>query len=234
MREAHRGFLIQQQRVPRENPPRVQTTVSIAVGTQPLMPGPAWRRVPILVRCMTHGAGALACIQSDRRDQQQPSTHSGHDVTVAQRWAPAAVIGALIPVVLAGLVGCSVPSEDGQNLEPASASTTASTSATTTPATTTTTTTTTVPTTTGQTSAVRPAPPNETGIAEQPMIDGEPSYPGSANQVEPPAVPYMPAPGPFSSCDAARAAGAAPLHRGFPGYSPALDRDGDGVACEAG
>ncbi|WP_301123055.1 MULTISPECIES: excalibur calcium-binding domain-containing protein [Mycolicibacterium] len=142
---------------------------------------------------------------------------------MAHRWAPATVTGALIAVVLAGLAGCSAPSEVDQNLEPASASTTASTSATTA-----------VPTTTGQTSAVPPAPPNETGIAEQPMIDAEPPYPGSANQVEPPAVPYMPAPGPFSSCDAARAAGAAPLHRGFPGYSPALDRDGDGVACEAG
>ncbi len=38
--------------------------------------------------------------------------------------------------------------------------------------------------------------------------------------------------GGFESCDAARAAGAAPLHRGDPGYSPQLDRDGDGVACE--
>jgi hypothetical protein len=29
-----------------------------------------------------------------------------------------------------------------------------------------------------------------------------------------------------------RAAGAAPLYRGQPGYSSRLDRDGDGVACE--
>ena len=36
----------------------------------------------------------------------------------------------------------------------------------------------------------------------------------------------------FASCDAARAAGAAPLHRGDPGYSPQLDGDDDGVACE--
>jgi hypothetical protein len=28
------------------------------------------------------------------------------------------------------------------------------------------------------------------------------------------------------------AAGAAPIHRGEPGYSSKLDRDGDGVACE--
>jgi hypothetical protein len=36
----------------------------------------------------------------------------------------------------------------------------------------------------------------------------------------------------FASCDEARAAGAAPLHRGDPGYSSRLDRDGDGDACE--
>ena len=36
----------------------------------------------------------------------------------------------------------------------------------------------------------------------------------------------------FSSCDAARAAGRAPLRREEPGYSPHLDRDGDGIACE--
>jgi hypothetical protein len=37
---------------------------------------------------------------------------------------------------------------------------------------------------------------------------------------------------PFRSCAEARAAGAAPLYAGQPGYSRALDRDGDGVACE--
>lgn len=36
----------------------------------------------------------------------------------------------------------------------------------------------------------------------------------------------------YANCSAARAAGAAPLMRGAPGYSPTLDRDNDGVACE--
>ena len=36
----------------------------------------------------------------------------------------------------------------------------------------------------------------------------------------------------YPNCAAARAAGAAPLRRGEPGYRPAMDRDGDGVACE--
>jgi excalibur calcium-binding domain-containing protein/uncharacterized protein DUF1524 len=36
----------------------------------------------------------------------------------------------------------------------------------------------------------------------------------------------------FENCDAARAARAAPVHRGDPGYSSQLDRDGDGTGCE--
>ncbi|MEU0183989.1 excalibur calcium-binding domain-containing protein [Streptomyces sp. NPDC006207] len=36
----------------------------------------------------------------------------------------------------------------------------------------------------------------------------------------------------YANCAAARDASAAPLHRGDPGYSRALDRDGDGVACD--
>lgn len=35
----------------------------------------------------------------------------------------------------------------------------------------------------------------------------------------------------YRSCAQVRAAGKAPLHRGDPGYSRALDPDGDGVAC---
>jgi hypothetical protein len=36
----------------------------------------------------------------------------------------------------------------------------------------------------------------------------------------------------FRNCTEARAAGAAPLRIGEPGYAPHLDRDGDGIACE--
>ncbi|WP_337110509.1 excalibur calcium-binding domain-containing protein, partial [Prescottella equi] len=36
----------------------------------------------------------------------------------------------------------------------------------------------------------------------------------------------------YANCAAARAAGAAPILRGEPGYSSKLDRDNDGVACE--
>lgn len=64
--------------------------------------------------------------------------------------------------------------------------------------------------------------------------------PPEAPPPEPPPaepVPFVAAPvdGPpvyFPSCAAARAAGAAPILAGQPGYRPGLDRDGDGVACE--
>jgi hypothetical protein len=39
-------------------------------------------------------------------------------------------------------------------------------------------------------------------------------------------------PGGFRSCDAAKAAGFGRIWRGEPAYSPWLDKDGDGKACE--
>ena len=38
--------------------------------------------------------------------------------------------------------------------------------------------------------------------------------------------------GAFQNCSAARAAGAAPVRVGEPGYGAHLDRDGDGIGCE--
>lgn len=36
----------------------------------------------------------------------------------------------------------------------------------------------------------------------------------------------------YPGCDAARAAGVAPLYAGEPGYREGMDGDGDGIACE--
>ena len=60
-------------------------------------------------------------------------------------------------------------------------------------------------------------------------VDGEwPAGPPAEveGESEPDRFAYYP------NCDSARAAGAAPLHRGEPGYRPPLDRDYDGIACE--
>ena len=64
-----------------------------------------------------------------------------------------------------------------------------------------------------------------------------PPPPQATEQAPPPAyTPPVPAPVPsevyYKNCAAARAAGAAPLYRGQPGYRAALDRDNDGIACE--
>jgi hypothetical protein len=57
-----------------------------------------------------------------------------------------------------------------------------------------------------------------------------------------PAPAPVPAPAPapaaggdvsYQNCAAVRAAGAAPLYAGQPGYRAGLDRDHDGVACES-
>lgn len=55
-----------------------------------------------------------------------------------------------------------------------------------------------------------------------------------AAQQAPPIQPLVEAPSSayYPNCAAARAAGAAPLYAGQPGYSGALDRDKDGIACE--
>ena len=47
-----------------------------------------------------------------------------------------------------------------------------------------------------------------------------------------PAPVEQPAGAYYANCDAVRAAGAAPILAGQPGYSRKLDRDGDGVGCE--
>ena len=48
----------------------------------------------------------------------------------------------------------------------------------------------------------------------------------------PAPVAEVPATVTYANCDAVRAAGAAPIHVGDPGYATRLDRDGDGIGCE--
>ena len=55
------------------------------------------------------------------------------------------------------------------------------------------------------------------------------SQPSKSNLVPQDQAPARRA---FRNCAEARAAGAAPVRRGDPGYAPHLDRDNDGVGCE--
>jgi hypothetical protein len=69
-----------------------------------------------------------------------------------------------------------------------------------------------------------------------PAPDVGPTPAPSAQHTSTVAPPSVPPPGDsavyYPNCAAVRAAGKAPLLRGQPGYRPALDRDGDGKACE--
>ncbi|QXW98403.1 excalibur calcium-binding domain-containing protein [Rothia mucilaginosa] len=75
--------------------------------------------------------------------------------------------------------------------------------------------------------------PAQAPAAEAPSAQA-PAAEAPAQQA--PAQPVQQAPAQssvyYKNCAAAIAAGAAPLHRGEPGYRPGLDSDGDGVACE--
>ncbi|MFD6859860.1 DUF1524 domain-containing protein [Rhodococcus sp. NPDC060086] len=72
--------------------------------------------------------------------------------------------------------------------------------------------------------APQPAPAATTAASQrvQPQPTAEPV----------PAVGADPGSVYYKNCSAARAAGAAPLYVGEPGYRPKMDGDGDGVACE--
>lgn len=55
---------------------------------------------------------------------------------------------------------------------------------------------------------------------------------GSAKPAKARSYSALGSSGAFRNCTAARAAGAAPVRRGDPGYGSHLDRDNDGVGCE--
>lgn len=82
-------------------------------------------------------------------------------------------------------------------------------------------------------------------FAAAPIVEPEPAPVVEPVAVEPEPAPAAPAPAPveqapapvenvtYANCDAVRAAGAAPIYAGQPGYSKKLDRDGDGIGCES-
>ncbi|OJW72763.1 MAG: hypothetical protein BGO57_16140 [Sphingomonadales bacterium 63-6] len=77
------------------------------------------------------------------------------------------------------------------------------------------------------------------GSQFQMPADYRAAHPEKYNKAAPPspqpAVRNSPSSRPavfYRNCNEARAAGAAPLHRGQPGYRPEMDGDNDGIACE--
>jgi endonuclease YncB( thermonuclease family) len=83
--------------------------------------------------------------------------------------------------------------------------------------------------------------PAETPTPQPSPTATKPAATATAQRTAPPTATPRPTPPPaqpavkepfYANRAAARAAGAAPLYRGQPGYRPALDRDNDGIACE--
>ncbi|WP_311768371.1 thermonuclease family protein [Sphingomonas kyeonggiensis] len=67
------------------------------------------------------------------------------------------------------------------------------------------------------------------GVAKPPQaVSASPS----ARRARPVSAPKAVTGWSYRNCAEARRAGAAPLHRGQPGYGAHMDGDGDGIACE--
>jgi hypothetical protein len=80
-------------------------------------------------------------------------------------------------------------------------------------------------------------PGQTVATAGKPIVSAGSATSSSAATAPVTAPPITPPPASnggvtYANCTAARAAGAAPIHVGQPGYSRRLDRDGDGIACE--
>ncbi|MDK8846668.1 excalibur calcium-binding domain-containing protein [Corynebacterium sp. MSK297] len=80
-------------------------------------------------------------------------------------------------------------------------------------------------------------PPAPEAQGPNPEMNEQPVAPAHIEAPAPADAPAAPPAAPsgetyFHNCAAARAAGAAPLHAGDPGYRSQLDGDNDGVACE--
>ncbi|MFD9668391.1 excalibur calcium-binding domain-containing protein [Rhodococcus sp. NPDC059968] len=60
----------------------------------------------------------------------------------------------------------------------------------------------------------------------------DPSRQAAARRVEPRSDQPLFRQSRYASCADAKAAGAAPIYQGEPGYSTKLDRDKDGIACD--
>lgn len=83
-----------------------------------------------------------------------------------------------------------------------------------------------------------PTPTPEPTVEPAPVATPEPE-PEPVVPAAPEPAPAEPAPAEpvpvqayYKNCTEARAAGAAPIYQGQPGYASHLDRDGDGIACD--
>lgn len=80
----------------------------------------------------------------------------------------------------------------------------------------------------------RSASPQAAALAEAERVAAQQAAAAAAAQqaAKQAAAAAAPSAAFYENCSAVKAAGAAPIRAGEPGYSRKLDRDGDGVACE--
>lgn len=150
---------------------------------------------------------------------------------MAKRLALIALVGAMI---ITGACGTGSSEVDGVRaasvddaLPFATTTTTAAPPTTAAPITTTAPPTTTPPSTTAAPTTTPPtAPPTTAAPITAPPTTAEP-VPVTAPPPATEAGVY------YQNCSAAKAAGAAPVYRGDPGYAAHLDRDDDGIGCES-
>ena len=84
-------------------------------------------------------------------------------------------------------------------------------------------------------SAAAAAEAAEKAAQEKAAQEAQQAAEAAQEQAQEPEEPAQPAQKPqayYRNCAEAKAAGAAPLYQGDPGYRSALDRDHDGIACE--
>ncbi|UVE95937.1 excalibur calcium-binding domain-containing protein [Dietzia sp. B32] len=165
-------------------------------------------------------------------DALSPLTWSTPLAPFVRRWPVVGAVSVAMLVLGAALMPTPEPAATPASSPVAATSTVTTTARATAP-------TTTAPTTLSQAPASSPesATPVATGVPQStyapvPEPAPEPTYaPPQTYAPAPLAEPVQQATY-YPNCSAARAAGAAPLYRGQPGYASKLDRDNDGVACE--
>ncbi|MGN0124785.1 MULTISPECIES: excalibur calcium-binding domain-containing protein [Rhodococcus] len=176
-----------------------------------------------------------------------------------RKWPWALGAGLVGLVALGAAVGDEEPKTETSSVVSTTSSSVAPTTTTAKPTTTTPRTTTPAPTTTSDSPAVVPLVPQVgTTVVETtteytpppapaytPPATTEYTPPPTPEYTPPPVTQYTPPPAPaytpppvqqpsvsYKNCSEAKAAGAAPILRGEPGYASRLDKDNDGIACD--
>ncbi|HWD83685.1 MAG TPA: excalibur calcium-binding domain-containing protein [Kribbella sp.] len=176
--------------------------------------------------------------QGTTRSNPRPSLPVGKPLSTPSLLPPAATVTPAAPTWAAppGATGTSAsatstpgsPATDPTTGNPSTTSpTTSPTTGSTTTGGTTTPPSTANPTTAGPTTAGPTTAGPTTGSPTTSSPTTSSSSPGTPT-ASPSSTPT------YKNCAEVRAAGKAPLYRGDPGYTPELDRNGDGVACERG